>query len=260
MSAEPLPTIRGPYQHYAERSFDWAPIFTARDHDQPTPSYRALEAKYGPPASTIRSHYRRFKAAQANKDDTGLRVALSEIDVRRDNARVFSREEEMALRRVALKENAHPNKPVIQAAALFIHQQKLSQDGPFAATRSQHKPVRPFSAGSAFVQRFKREQGLNDHKPKVTKKYKRRTEPTPELRRDEAAIYMDEVEDAVEKYGGHWTINADEVSAKSFIKPRTLWYEAGGPPPIIPSNHTGKEAFTTIFATTAAGHKLKPAV
>ena len=111
MSAEPLPTIRGPYQHYAERSFDWAPIFTARDHDQPTPSYRALEAKYGPPASTIRSHYRRFKAAQADKDDTGLRVALSEIDGRRDNARVFSREEETALRRVALKENAHPNKP-----------------------------------------------------------------------------------------------------------------------------------------------------
>ena len=71
---------------------------------------------------------------------------------------------------------------------------------------------------------------------------------------------MDEIEDAVEKYGGHWTINADEVSAKSFIKPRTLWHEAGGPPPIIPSNHTGKEAFTTIFATTAAGHKLKPAV
>jgi hypothetical protein len=83
---------------------------------------------------------------------------------------------------------------------------------------------------------------------------------SPELLRDEAAIFWDEVEEAVKKYKGHWTINADEVSAKMFIAPRTLWHQKGGPPPLIPSNHTGKEAFTIIFATTAGGHKLKPAV
>ena len=60
--------------------------------------------------------------------------------------------------------------------------------------------------------------------------------------------------------GGRQTINADEISVKFLIRPRTLWHDAGGPPPLMASNHTGKEAFTMILATTAGGHKLKPAL
>ena len=60
--------------------------------------------------------------------------------------------------------------------------------------------------------------------------------------------------------GGQRIINADEISGKMLICPRTLWKDRNGPPPVLESNHTGKEAFSMILATTAAGHKLKPAV
>ena len=101
---------------------------------------------------------------------------------------------------------------------------------------------------------------MNDHKPVMKKRYKRKKTADPDLRRDRAAIFRDEVEEAIKKYGGHRTINADEISAKVLKVPRTLWHQKGGPPPILASNHTGKEAFTMILATTAGGHKLTPAV
>jgi hypothetical protein len=44
------------------------------------------------------------------------------------------------------------------------------------------------------------------------------------------------------------------------IAPRTLWHDRGGLAPLLESNQTGKEAFSMILATTAAGHKLTPAV
>ena len=74
------------------------------------------------------------------------------------------------------------------------------------------------------------------------------------------AIFREKVVDAVASVGGHLTINADEISAKILKAPRTLWHKKGGPPPLLSSNYTGREAFTMILATTAAGHKLKPAV
>ena len=75
-----------------------------------------------------------------------------------------------------------------------------------------------------------------------------------------AEAFRAKVARAVRSVGGHRTINADEISGKMLIAPRTLWHDSGGPPPVLESNQTGKEAFSMILATTAAGHKLKPAV
>lgn len=68
------------------------------------------------------------------------------------------------------------------------------------------------------------------------------------------------VVEAVRNVGGALNNNADEVSGKNSTTPRTVWHFKGGPPPLLESNYTGKEAFTMILVTTAAGHKLKPAV
>ena len=56
-------------------------------------------------------------------------------------------------------------------------------------------------------------------------------------------------------------ITADELSAQVIKPPHTLLAPAGTRrAPRILSNRSEKEAFTMIFATTASGTKLKPAV
>ncbi len=219
MTSHPLPTIRGPYQHYTTEHFDWQSLFTEYEERQPTPSLRAFAKEHSVQSRTFTRHYNNYKAAQRSKDSVALRVALGEIDGRRDNARVFSRAEEEVLRTRLLKENAHPNKASVMAAAINIHEAETSKENPAFSTRGQKRSATHFHAGGSFVQRVKRDLSFNDHKPKVVKKYKKKQMQTPELRRDEAAIFWDEVEEAVKKCGGHWTINADEVSAKLLHHP-----------------------------------------
>ena len=260
MTDHPLPTVRGSYLHYTEHSIDWQSIFDEHELGTPPPSLRSLASKYGIPRATLSDRYRRYAAAKRDKDSEELAIAVGEIDGRRDNHRIFSREEEQELKDQLEEQNLHPNKPIVKALALRIHQEKLESVGPVTRSQGKAASTAQFNASDGWVQREKRKLGMNDHKPVVKKKYKRKKGDDPELRRDRAAIFWDEVEEVVKTYGGQWTINADEVSAKIIKAPRTLWHKTGGPPPILASNHTGKEAFTIIFATTTGGHKLKPAV
>ena len=101
---------------------------------------------------------------------------------------------------------------------------------------------------------------MNDHKPKMVKRRKKAHNPTEKEKAVLMATFRDQVVRAVRRVGDHWTINADEISGKMLLAPRTLWHPVGGPAPELESNQTGKEAFSMILATTAAGHKLKPAV
>ena len=182
------------------------------------------------------------------------------MDDRRDNSRVFSREEEEELKDALAQENVHPNKPVIRALALRIHQQHEDESSPAQHTRSQSKSTAPFRASDAFVHRIKQVFKRSDKKVKMRRRHKRPQPPDAQERKaDSATEYLEDVARAVETYGPAYTINADEISGKLVSPPRTLWAEVNGPRPVISSNHTEKEAFTLILATTAAGHKLPPA-
>ena len=239
MATHELPTVRGPQRHYTQHRFDWQTLFDELDGPSLAPALRAAARKYTVPPATLSFHYRKYKGS---------------IDGRRDNHRIFSRAEAIN------KENVHPNKPVVQLLALRIHEEKQAQGGPTKATRSKAGPVQEFKASAAFVQRVKRVLNQTDAKPKIQKRRKQKKNPTAEEEDALAAVFREKVVQAVRSVGGGLTINADEVSGKFLVKPRTLWHEKGGPPPLLPSNHSGKEAFTMILATTAAGHKLKPAV
>jgi hypothetical protein len=246
--------------HYTAEGFDWTPLFTRLD-DASTPiSIRALAAEQGLPHTTLGRHYRDYQAGLTNNDAVKVAVATGVIDGRRDNARKFSRAEEETLLRELDKENVAPNKPHIRLLATRIHEEKQAHDSPATGTRSHSSPDTPFVAGSSFVHRIKRVYNYNDHKPKLVKRHKKKKNRTEQEETALTAIFREQVVQAVCKVGGALTINADEISGKNLIKPRTLWHLKGGPPPVLESNNTGKEAFTMILATTAAGHKLKPAV
>ena len=260
MSKRPLKTSTRRQLHYTAERFDWTSLFNRLDDGSAPISIRALAAEQSIPHNTLSRHYRVYQDGLANDDEKKVAVATGVIDGRRDNARKFSRAEEETLLRALDKENVQPNKPHIRLLAKRIHDDNQLRSSPATSTRSRSGPLTEFVAGGSFVQRIKTVYNYNDHKPKLVKRRKKKKNSTKEEQDAVAAIYREEVVEAVDKVGGALTINADEISGKNLIKPRTLWHIKGGPPPLLSSNNTGKEAFTMILATTAAGHKLKPAV
>ena len=236
MSSHPLPTARGPQRHYTEHSFDWQSLFVELDGPSPAPSLRSVAGAHGIPPSTLSIHYRKYRSVLATHNSTKLAIARGEIAGQRDNSRLFSREEEKQLLRAINKENVHPNKPVVRQLALQIHKEHEEKTSPTSATGSHQAHNQLFSACAAFVNRIKRAAGKNDHKPKLVKRRKRAHNPTDKEKAVLAEAFRAKVVRAVRSVGSHRTINADEISGKMLIAPRTLWHDSGGPPPVLESN------------------------
>jgi len=97
--------------------------------------------------------------------------------------------------------------------------------------------------------------------PELHHRYVRNDAARQEAKIDEAVEYIDEVYRSVLRNGARFVINADEMSCKVIKMPFTVLHERGSKhPPAIRSNKSSKEAFTMVFATTASGVKLLPAV
>ena len=227
--------------------YNWQPLFDILSGSESPPSTASVAASHGVNARTLQRRWRKYRAALAAGDELGLATARGEVDGRRDNARVFSREEEQELMEALSKENVHPNKPVVRALALRIHKAHEEEFGPAQHTKSQGGAVAPFAAGDAFVQRFKVEHKLSDKRVKIRRRHKRKQTPEAEEKKEaDATSYLEDVVEAVKEFGAAYTINADEISGKLISPPRTLWAPINSPPPSISSNHTEKEAFTLI--------------
>ena len=153
MTDHPLPTVRGSYLHYTEHSIDWRSIFDEHELDTPPPSLRSLASKYGIPRATLSDRYRRYAAAKRDKDSEELAIALGEIDGRRDKHRLFSREEEQESKDQLEEQNLHPNKPIVKALALRIHQEKLESVGPVTRSQGKAASTAQFNASDGWVQR-----------------------------------------------------------------------------------------------------------
>jgi hypothetical protein len=258
--SHPLPTERGPNLPYTRAGFDWQPLFDLHSRPENPLSLLAIARLHKIPNSTLYDHWTQYQSALAANDELELAKARGDIDGRRDNHRVFSREEEDELKEALNQENVHPNKPVVREIALRIHKEHEKETSPAQHTRLKTRSAAPFVASDRFVHRVKRAIKQSDKKIKVRRRYKRPQAPdAEETKAEDHHQYMEDVEQAVDRYGAAYTINADEISGKIISPPRTLWAPVNGPQPVISSNHTEKEAFTLILATTAAGHKLPPA-
>ena len=110
-----------------------------------------------------------------------------------------------------------------------------------------------------FAERVKRDLHLSAQKQRFERKNKRIKGPEVEQKRElEAIEFIDDVHRPVLRNGARMVINADETSCKFIHLPHTLFAPVGGEhPPVVHSNHTNKEAFSMIFATTVSGVKLK---
>ena len=237
-------------------------MFDELSTGSPPPTVNAVATLRGIPKETLRVRWKKYQRAVEEKDDNLLAIACGDVDGRRDNHRVFTREEEALLRAAIDQENVDPNKPQLQHLAISIHQRYQASTAPHSSTNTSLRSSPTFTASSGFVERIKRDLHLSSQKPKIHKRYKRAVGPEEEEKKEVECIeYLNEVERAVKRNGADFVINADEISAKMISPPYTLLAPTGGDhPPIIHSNHTAKEAFTMIFATTPSGKKLRPVV
>jgi hypothetical protein len=257
-----VPTLRGPTHPYQKRLFDWRAVFADLARGSPPPTIRSVAKDWALPEATVRRRWRKYQRAIAEDDSTLLAIACGDVDGRRDNHRVFSRDEEALLHSTIEQENVDPNKPVIQRLAIAIHEQHKLALAPASSTRSQRHHEPSFNASDGFVERIKRDLHLSSQRVKIMRRNKREKGPEVDEALQVAAIkYVDDVHRSVLRNGARFVINADEISAKIITPPLTLLAPVrGSHPPEVRSNHTEKEAFTMILATTPSGVKLKPAV
>jgi hypothetical protein len=257
-----VPTLRGPYHPYAKHHLDWRAIFDDITNRSPPTSVKDIATRWGLPYTTVRRRWRKYQQAVEKKDDTLLAIACGDVDGRRDNHRIFTREEEATLRTAIDQENIDPNTPVIQQLALDIHNAHHSSQPPATSTRSHSHADLEFHASHGFVDRIKRDLKLTPQKPRLRKRLVRKKgQDWQEERLSMAIEYVDDVHRSVLRNGADLVINSDEISAKVINPPRQVLAPKGADhPPIILSNKSHKDAFTMIFATTPSGKKLKPAV
>ena len=181
-----------------------------------------------------------------------------------DNARVITREEEAEVRARIDQENVHPNKQVMRRTAIAVHQHHPATHPHTLTTRSQsHGQQSLFSCGSRTIERLERELRRASQEPTVRKRSVQADLARKEMMLDNAIHFIDDVHKSVLRNGARWIIHADELSAKVINVPRTVLVPRGAEcrtPSIIHSNRSRRETFTMIFATTASGAKLHPAV
>jgi hypothetical protein len=180
------------------------------------------------PSPILYQRWRQYREALKAKGELALAKARGDFDGRRDNRRVFSREEEAELKAELGQENVHPNKPVVGEIRLRIHKEHEKEAGPTEHTRMKTQSAASFVASDRFVHRVKRAIKQSDKAVKVRRRYKRlQPSHAEEQKEQDSSQYQEDVDQAVDTYGAAYTINADEISAKIINPPLTLSQSVG---------------------------------
>ena len=227
--------LRGPYHPYRKARVDWSTLFEQLSAPPPTPTVKDIAEQWSLPYETVRRRWKKYQQGVKEEDPNLLAFARGDADGRRDNHRIFTREEEAELRTELDKENTHPNQPTIQRKALDIHRSHQSTHPPSANTRSHPHADLPFHASPGFVERIKRDLRYSPQKPDIRRRCVRTKGVEWETERLSMAIqFIDRVHRSVLRNGSDWVINADEISCKVINPPRTLLAHVGGEhPPVL---------------------------
>ena len=219
-----------------------------------------VAAKWNIPRETLRRRWKQYQRSLKDGDRVGLLTALGDLDGRRDNHRILTRDEEAEVMAQIDKENVNPNKPEVSRIIRQVHQRHIDSSLPEHNTRSSPPSQQSLTASSSTVTRFKRDHHLVSRQVKVEKVYVRTNGvPSDEEREQAASCFLERVHESILRNGARHTINADEVPYYLIAPPSTLWAHSNGPPPSLLSSSNKKQRFTAILATSAAGHKLTPA-
>ena len=186
-----------------------------------------------------------YQRGVAEDNSRLIATACGDVDRRRDNHRVFSREEEALLRSAIDQENIDPNTHDIQRLALRIHRQHEDELSSSLASNSSSRSTPSFSASMGFVERVRRDLHLSAQKPRFERKNKRIKGPEVEEKRElEAIEFIDDVHRPVYATEHGWSSMQmrRRASSSTFLTLYSLQWVANILPSSIPTIPTRRHS------------------
>lgn len=237
---------RGPYTNWESRKTHWSDVFRSisRVGIKQTHSDTLI------PITTLRRRYKLFesKDKRATKPAYHLR------------GRHFTDEQEQVILDAVKADKRLYNSKDIRPIALSFDQSIHPPDLPANSTRSHHQP-RPFKATPNFTKMFRHRHHLRSTFPRISRAGLSRLSPDRLAQNELDTIqFVYDARLAITVFGSSLVINADEISAKGAKVTERVWVPIGQPRPRTNSRFDQRQAWSLIFATTADGQKLPPAV
>lgn len=237
---------RGPYTNWETRKTDWNEVFSSIQRH----GFVHTQRETSMPMTTLRRRFRLFQ----QEDKRAFHPAYHL------RGRQFTDEtEEMILE--SMKEekrmfNSKELKPIALTMSRLIH----DTDSRAQSTRSHHQS-RPFKATTRFLTNFRHRHHLRSTPPRISRVGLDNLSPH-KLEENQVATldFVHDARTAVSAFGPSLVINADEISAKGAKVTERVWVPRGQARPRTNSRFDQRQAWSLMFATTADGRKLKPAV
>jgi hypothetical protein len=212
-----------------------------------------------------RRAWKRFRLLRSTGSPPAVAATAAAFDGRGAHSRTFSAgDEAMLAQRVLLSDPPMTHTNLVNEA-LQLHR-SLIGPGPSHHLRSRKE----FRASSRWATGFKRRQRLSSHHVKLNKKKREGGGPREgggeaggrkaPLRDEEmeVMVYVNDVREAVDKYGEKLVLNMDETPVSLCDPPRMGLVRTGSNQPALVNTTYMQASFLTVFPTiTAAGKKLQ---
>ena len=231
--------------HYKQQ-IDWLPLF---EQVQTGRACTLVAADHpGVNVRTLQERYRSWCDAKRAGDAFAISKWEGKVNGRRySNSRLSAADEEVvaARLRAAKREGEIVRRPQLVKAVMELWMERNPH-----ATRG----LSPFNCSPQFVTGFRRRHGFGTtpHKLKRQGPAQLQEEDT---KIDAACEFLERVENAVEKYGPHNVVNADETAAHGVQHTKTSW-NVVGEPNIVHTDNSDRDAITTMPAVSVADDRL----
>lgn len=241
-TAREPPQVRHPY--YKDH-VDWAALFGEIAHGS---TCAAVAMTRGVNPRTLQWRYKAWREATAAGDVQRIAAMSGQIDGRRysHSALTFDGDNKLAAH---VKELKRAKKPVDRAGVSNAALEQWAEEHP--------RPLRSstsFTSSSHFLTRFRRRHHLS-----TTREQHHVSRPTTAEKENqrlaETAEYHMRVDEAVQQYGPHLVINADETPAKAVEARRSSW-SVSGEPNTVETDIDERRGITTTAAIAADGSLL----
>ena len=230
--------------HYRQQ-IDWVTLFEQLQNGRAGTAIAAENPAVN--VKTLHRWHRAWCEAKRTGDPVALARSEGKVDGRRYNNTALSEadETEVAARLRAAKRDGE----VVTRAQLVKAVMDLWLERNPHATRG----IAPFRCSPQFVTRFRRRDGFSTTAHKL-----RRQGPAQRANEDSkvdaACEYLERVQTAVDQYGPHNVVNADETAAHGVQHSRSSWGIVGHPN-TVNTTHSNKDTIPTMPAVSAAGDR-----
>ena len=234
------------YRNYQRDRPNWLQVFDRLKHGA---SFREISDITNIPVSTLHRHYQAFCDGDPSATESQ----------HKRSKRIFSDEQENSIIESLQSKKKHFNKPDVRAETLYEWEKLHESDSVASNTRSHHQ--KSFSASNRFIYnlRHRTSQTSRHPRPRRRRKQLERSETADKLEA-QAVEFVYNVRTAFNIFEPRLIINCDEISAKGVVVSQTVWCGKNSPRPEIESSFSERDCWSMMFAITANGQKLKPAL